>query len=48
MEYDPYMRTLKYFILKMDSEHEQNSDLYSYICELSEGEDSPVYDKQLI
>jgi hypothetical protein len=48
MEYDPYMRVLKYFILKMDVEHDQNSDLYTYICAAREGDNNISYDNQLI
>ena len=48
MEYDQHMRLLKYFILKVDAEKDQNSDLYTYICGIREGDNSVVFDNNLI
>ena len=48
MEYSPYMRLLKYFILKTNVDKDKESDLYSEICLLREGENNAQYDNTLI
>jgi len=47
MEYSPYMRLLKYFILKNNADHDKESDLYSEICLIREG-NNIEYENHLI
>ena len=48
MKYDVHMRLLKYFILKANSDKDKESDLFSEICLIREGEDNTQYDNTLI
>jgi len=48
MEYDSYMRILKYFILKQNDEKDQCSDLYTWIMGIREGIEDIKTDSILI
>ena len=48
MEYDVHMRLLKYFILKANADRDNESDLYTEICLIREGDNHQIYENECI